>query len=98
MLAVGVGSAGRYPKAHRFAFATTTVSPTFRDVMSKLKLKKASKAMRRVGRGAVDVAGGIAKIAEAIVIVAGLVEKVQARRRSGSSGEGSRSHDPNADG
>ena len=51
--------------------------------MGKLKLKKAGKLVRRAGGSAVKAAGGLAKIAEAVTVVGGLVEwiKERARRR-----------------
>jgi hypothetical protein len=45
--------------------------------MGKLKLKKAGKVVRRAWQGAASAARGAVEVAEAIVIVAGLVEKAQ---------------------
>jgi hypothetical protein len=55
--------------------------------MGKLKLKKAGKVLSRAGRGVVGAARGVRRVAEAIVIVAGVVEELRAaRRRPGPPG------------
>ena len=58
--------------------------------MGKLKLKKLGKAVRRAGGSMAEAAGDVANIAEAVVLLAGLVEKVKqaagrGRRRPASA-------------
>lgn len=56
--------------------------------MGKLKLKKAGKVMRHAGSALVGAARGVIRVAEAIVVIADVVEGMRAaRRRAGPAEE-----------